>query len=121
MAQGDTELELEGHELSDESPEPRVGTPRNSFTQEDMDNGGSNSRVDVEPTKEELIHEVFRVMERVGWPQRPPPLLIREYQRPGSLGHHLTPVIRHGSTQTGTKIVKIVAGGDTARRSVGVP
>ncbi|GMF18638.1 unnamed protein product [Phytophthora fragariaefolia] len=68
MAQGDTELGPEGHELSDESPEHCVGTPGNSFTQDDMDNGSPNSRADTVLTKEELIHEVFRVMERVGWP-----------------------------------------------------
>ncbi|KAE9289831.1 hypothetical protein PF001_g19860 [Phytophthora fragariae] len=73
VAQGDAELDSEEHEMSEDSPEPRTGTSGSSFAQEDPDGGVSNSRADVVLTKEELIHEVFRVMERVGWPQRAPP------------------------------------------------
>ncbi|GMF52839.1 unnamed protein product [Phytophthora fragariaefolia] len=89
VVQGDTELEPEGHELSDKSPEHRTGTPGNSFTQDDMDNGGPYSRADTVLTKKELIHEVFRVMERVGWPQRgsPPNPRAPAPRRPGSPPH----------------------------------
>ncbi|KAE9001638.1 hypothetical protein PR002_g17859 [Phytophthora rubi] len=73
VAQGDAELDSEEHEMSEDSPEPRTGTSGSSFAQEEPDGGVSNSRADVVLTKEELIHEVFRVMERVGWPQRAPP------------------------------------------------
>ncbi|KAE9032566.1 hypothetical protein PR001_g10559 [Phytophthora rubi] len=73
VAQGDAELDSEEHEMSEDSPEPRPGASGSSFAQEDLDGGGSSSRADVVLTKEELIHEVFRVMERVGWPQRAPP------------------------------------------------
>ncbi|KAE9274501.1 hypothetical protein PR003_g29586, partial [Phytophthora rubi] len=89
VAQGDAELDSEEHEMSEDSPEPRTGTSGSSFAQEDPDGGVSNSRVDVVLTKEELIHEVFRVMERVGWPQRGPPPLTQERQRHGSLDPHL--------------------------------
>ncbi|KAE9315514.1 hypothetical protein PF008_g19226 [Phytophthora fragariae] len=73
VTQGDDELDSEEHETSEELPEHRTGASGSSFAQDDLDGGGSNPRADAVLTKEELIHEVFRVMERVGWPQRAPP------------------------------------------------
>ncbi|KAE9287632.1 hypothetical protein PF008_g26351 [Phytophthora fragariae] len=118
VAQGDAELDSEEHEMSEDSPEPRTGTSGNSFAQEDLDGGGSNPRADVVLTKDELIHEVFRVMERVGWPQRGPPL-IQGRQCRDSLDHHLIQVTHLGSTRIGTSTAKTAAGGVVALRSVG--
>ncbi|KAE9074035.1 hypothetical protein PF007_g25572 [Phytophthora fragariae] len=118
VAQGDAELDSEEHEMSEDSPEPRTGTSGNSFAQEDLDGGGSNPRADVVLTKDELIHEVFRVMERVGWPRRGPPL-IQGRQCRHSLDHHLIQVTHLGSTRIGTSTAKTAAGGVVALRSVG--
>ncbi|KAE9203394.1 hypothetical protein PF004_g18144 [Phytophthora fragariae] len=118
VAQGDAELDSEEHEMSEDSPEPRTGTSGSSFAQEDPDGGVSNSRADVVLTKEELIHEVFRVMERVGWPQRGP-LLTLERQHHGSLDPHPIRATHLGSTRIGTSIAKTVASGAIAPRSVG--
>ncbi|KAE8915351.1 hypothetical protein PF003_g5 [Phytophthora fragariae] len=118
VAQGDAELDSEEHEMSEDSPEPRTGTSGSSFAQEYLDGGVSNSRADVVLTKEELIHEVFRVMERVGWPQRGSPL-TQERQRDGSLDPHLIRATHLGSTRIGTSIAKTVARGAIAPRSVG--
>ncbi|KAE8901619.1 hypothetical protein PF005_g19568 [Phytophthora fragariae] len=118
VAQGDAELDSEEHDMSEDSPEPRTGTSGSSFAKEDPDGGVSNSRTDVVLTKEELIHEVFRVMERVGWPQRGP-LLTLERQRHGSLDPHPIRATHLGSTRIGTSIAKTVAGGAIAPRSVG--
>ncbi|KAE9271804.1 hypothetical protein PR003_g30403 [Phytophthora rubi] len=118
VAQGDAELDSEEHEMSEGSPEPRIGASGSSFAQDDLDGSGSNSRADVVLTKDELIHEVFRVMERVGWPQRAPPL-IQERLRHGSPDHHPIRASHLGSTRIGTSIAKTVVGGVIALRSVG--
>ncbi|KAE8909312.1 hypothetical protein PF003_g7235 [Phytophthora fragariae] len=70
VAQADAELDSDDHEISEEAPEPRIGVSGSSFAQDECDGGGPNPRADAVLTKEELIHEVFRVMERVGCPQR---------------------------------------------------